>query len=246
VAAHRGGALLWPENSLLAFGRAAELEVAYLELDVHLTRDGHAVVLHDPTLDRTTTGTGPVRERTLAEVRALRLKDRAGAVTGEPVPTLEEVAALVARTRRQLLLEIKVDDRRQRYPAIEETVLGVLDRHGLEAATVLMAFERETWRRVRALRPGMRAGALHSPRTLRAAGLDVARAVAQAREDGVAFLGLHHGLVDADAVRAAREAGLTLGAWTVNDPDALQRVVALGVNILITDRPDLGLEAARR
>src|SRR3989337_2736405 len=90
-AAHRGGSLLWPENSLLAFRNAVGLGADYLELDVHLSKDGEVVVIHDPTLDRTTTGQGPVRERTLAALKTLRLKDGAGGVTGEPVPALDEV-----------------------------------------------------------------------------------------------------------------------------------------------------------
>src|SRR5262245_57261008 len=104
IAAHRGGALLWPENSLLAFESAIGLGADYVEFDVHLSRDGEVVVIHDPTLDRTTTGTGPVRERTLAELRTLRLKDRAGARTKEPIPTLDEVAAVAAASRRRMLL----------------------------------------------------------------------------------------------------------------------------------------------
>ena len=63
-AAHRGGALLWPENSLLAFRNAIELGADFIEFDVHLARDGEVVVIHDPTLERTTTGAGRVRERT--------------------------------------------------------------------------------------------------------------------------------------------------------------------------------------
>src|SRR5258706_505876 len=95
-AAHRSGELLWPENSLLAFRNALALGADFLELDVHLTRDGEVVVIHDPTLDRTTTGTGPVRARTLAELQAVRLKDREGAVLEEGIPTLDQVVALAA------------------------------------------------------------------------------------------------------------------------------------------------------
>ncbi|MBI2555390.1 MAG: glycerophosphodiester phosphodiesterase family protein [Candidatus Rokubacteria bacterium] len=81
LAAHRGGAQLWPENSLLAFRNAIALGADFLEFDVHLSKDGEVVVIHDPTLDRTTTGSGAVKGRTIAELKALRLKDRAGAVT---------------------------------------------------------------------------------------------------------------------------------------------------------------------
>src|SRR5213593_1749186 len=88
LAAHRGGAALWPENSLLAFRNAIALGADFIEFDVHLSKDGQLVVIHDPTLERTTTGAGPVKDRTVAELKAVRLKDRTGAVTGETVPTL--------------------------------------------------------------------------------------------------------------------------------------------------------------
>jgi glycerophosphoryl diester phosphodiesterase len=239
VAAHRGGALLWPENSLLAFRNAISLGADYLEFDVHLSRDGEVVVIHDPTLDRTTTGTGPVREKILAELRTLRLKDRRGAVTEEPLPTLDEVTAIAADGRRHMLLEIKSDDQRRRYPGIEEKVVAVLDRHGMSASTVVMAFERETWRRVRELRPDIMAGALHSPNTLRAIGSTLPQELEAARTAGVSVVGLHQDLVDASTVATARGAGLTLGVWTVNEQPALRRFIDLGVAVVITDRPDL-------
>ena len=100
VAAHRGGALLWPENSMLAFRSAMALGADYLELDVHVSKDGEVIVIHDATLDRTSTGTGAVKDWTLAELRALRLKDRAGAVTAESIPSLDDVVAVVVLMQR--------------------------------------------------------------------------------------------------------------------------------------------------
>ena len=238
-AAHRGGSLLWPENSLLAFRNAVSLGADYLECDVHLARDGEVVVIHDATLDRTTTGQGPVRERSLAALKTLRLLDRAGAVLDEAVPTLDEVAATAARGNRRMLLEIKVDERRRRYPGIEEKVFAILDRHGMAGSTVVMAFEPETWRRVRLLRPDIVAGALYSSGTLRTMGSTVSRELAEARKAGVGFVGLQQTLVDADTVAAARNAGMMLGVWTVNEPDALRHFIEQRVGILITDRPDL-------
>jgi len=245
-AAHRGGALLWPENSLRAFRGALELGADYLEFDVHLSRDGEVIVIHDPTLDRTTTGTGPVRERSLAELRLLRLKDGTGAATSEPIPTLDDVVALAALGHRRMLLEIKVDERRRRYPGIEEKIVAVLDRHGMGAATVVMAFEAETWGRVRALRPDIAAGALYSPGTLRAMGSTASRELEAAHAAGVAVVGLRQDLVDAAIVAAARRAGITLGVWTVNEPGALRRFADLGVSIVITDRPDLAKALLKR
>ena len=246
-AAHRGGALLWPENSLLAFRKAAEqLGADFLELDVHLTKDGEVVVIHDPTLDRTTTGRGPVRAWTLAELREVRLRDENGAVTEEPLPTLDDVVTLALATRRQILLEIKLDEAGLRYPGIEEKVFAVLDRHGATPATVVMSFDRDTWRRARTLRPDARACALYSRRTIGDLGSTLERELETARSAGVAVVGLHQGLVDADTVALVRSMGFTLGVWTVNEDDAIRRFIDLGVDVVITDRPDLAKRALRR
>lgn len=236
-AAHRGGAALWPENSLLAFGHALALGADYLELDVHLSRDGEVMVIHDATLERTTTGSGPVRERTAAELGALFLKDRSGAVTAEPVPTLDQVVALAAAGKRQMLLEIKTDEKRRRYPDIEAKVFAVLDRHRFTPFAIVMSFEAETWRRLRQLRPDARVGALYSARMLPAG--EIERELASLHQAGIGFVGLEQRLVSADVARRARLAGLTLGVWTVNERDAIERFVGQGVGVVITDRPDL-------
>jgi len=237
LAAHRGGALLWPENSLLAFRNAVALGADFIEFDVHLSRDGEVVVIHDPTLERTTTGAGPVKERTVAELKGVRLKDRAGAVTEETVPTLDEVAAVAAQGKRRMLLEIKVDASKVRYPGIEEKVLAILDRHGMAGSTVVMAFEAPTWRRVRELRPDVATCALYSARMLGPTSL--AAELEALRSAGVRLIGVEHTAVDAAAVTQARAAGIGLGAWTVNDSAAMKRLIDAGAAILITDQPDV-------
>ncbi|MBI1727881.1 MAG: hypothetical protein HYR50_11510 [Candidatus Rokubacteria bacterium] len=237
LAAHRGGSLLWPENSLLAFRNAVALGADFIEFDVHLSRDGEVVVIHDPTLDRTTSGSGPVKDRTVAELKAVRLKDRAGAVTEETVPTLDEVVTVAAQGKRRMLLEIKVDPSRARYPGIEEKALAILDRHGMAGSTVVMAFEASTWRRVRELRPDIPTCALYSARMLGRTSL--AEELQTLRSAGVRFIGVEHTAVDAAAVTQARAAGIGLGAWTVNDAGAMKRLIDAGAAILITDQPDV-------
>lgn len=246
LAAHRGGALLWPENSLLAFRNAIALGVNFLELDVHLSRDGELVVIHDPTLDRTTTGTDPVRDRTLAELRAFRLKDKDGKFTEETIPTLNEVLALPAPATLRFLVEIKVDGQRARYPEIEEKVLATLERHGVTVRAIVMAFEPETVRRIRQLKPEVTAGALYSKRRLERMGSTVERELAELPKLGVGFVGLHQVLVSPEVINQARQAGLLLGVWTVNEAPAMERFVSLGVDVLITDRPDLAKELLKR
>ncbi|HYZ34031.1 MAG TPA: glycerophosphodiester phosphodiesterase family protein, partial [Crenalkalicoccus sp.] len=137
IAAHRGGAILWPENSLLAFRNALALPVEQLELDVHASAEGEPVVIHDATLDRTTEGTGPVVAHGLAALRATRLRGTAG----EGVPTLAEAAALVAAAGRILRLEIKADAEGRPYPGLTARSAAVLDAAGMRPRTVLMSFQ---------------------------------------------------------------------------------------------------------
>jgi len=232
VAAHRGGALLWPENSLTAFRGALALGVDLVELDVHLSRDGEAVVIHDPTLDRTTTGRGAVRDHTAAEL------------AGVGVPRLREVLDLLRGVRAGLLLEIKVGVEGARYPGIEATVLALLAETGLTDRTTVMAFEWDTLERLRALSPAVRLAGLLSRRGAeRLGGVRVAAERLQAL--GANDLGIERTLLSGEAVAAARAAGLTIGVWTVNDPAELRAALGAGVDYVTTDRPDLALQLRR-
>ena len=147
IAAHRGGARLWPENSLTAFRGALGLGVDLVELDVHQTRDGEVVVVHDPTLDRTTTGRGAVRDLTWAELAPVVIRGTAD----ERLPRLAEVLALLQPTPVGLLLEIKTGPGATRYPGIEERVLALVQAAGLADRTTVMAFDWTILERLRAL-----------------------------------------------------------------------------------------------
>jgi glycerophosphoryl diester phosphodiesterase len=247
VAAHRGGAALWPENSLLAFRNAIALGVDLLETDVHLTADGEVVVLHDPTLERTTTGRGAVRDTRLADLAPLRLRAADGSVTGESIPTLAQVLELLGPARSvELLLEIKVDAAGQRYPGIEDKTLALVRGRGLLERTPIMGFQPETVRRVRELDPAARTVLLVTRGRVERERADPAEAVRLAREAGAAWLGINHRLLDAGVAAAARTAGIGVAAWTVNQEADIRRVVDLGVGIVISDRPDLALRLAGR
>src|SRR3954466_14143503 len=135
IASHRGGAFLWPENSLLAFRNALALPAEQLELDVHLSADGEAVVMHDHTLDRTTDGSGPVRAKTMDELRRVRLRGTGG----EGVPSLVGAAVRVRDAGKALRLEIKADGEGRPCPGALSTCLAVLDGLNMRARTVLMS-----------------------------------------------------------------------------------------------------------
>jgi len=239
VAAHRGGAALWPENSLLAFRQALALGVDALEFDLHMTADGEVVVLHDPTLDRTSTGKGPVRELSLADLAPVRLKARDGTVTDERISTFAQVLDLAASTSVELVPEIKIDATGQRYDGIEEKVLALLRSRGLLARATVQAFQRETIRRLRALEPKARTMFLVTRGDVERERTRPAEAVRRASELGATDLGMNHRLIDADVVSAARVAGIRLAAWTVNEEADIRRMIDLGVDMVMSDRPDL-------
>ncbi len=239
VAAHRGGAALWPENSLLAFGNALDLGVDAVETDVHMTSDGEIVVIHDPTLNRTTAARGAIAGMTVAEVTAARLKDRAGQTTDERVPTLAQLLDLLAPRRAQLLLEIKTGPRGKRYPGIEEKALALLRDRRMAERTLVMAFEPETVRRVRELDPVIRTVRLVGRRQR------ARDTVQQATALGASAIGYDFRLLDADLVAATRAARLTVGAWTVNEESDIRGVIDLGVDVVISDRPDVALRLVR-
>jgi glycerophosphoryl diester phosphodiesterase len=246
VAAHRGGALLWPENSLLAFRNALALGADLLELDIHLTGDGEVVVIHDPTLERTSTGTGAVGAARLADLAGTRLRARDGAVTDEPVPTLAQVLDLLRPGRAELLLEIKVDPARRSYAGIEEKTLALVNGRGLRERTVVMAFEADTLRRVRALDPGIRTTMLVGRSRVDRERATASTVVGWATEVGATSLGVDHRALDAALAAAARQAGLRVAAWTVNTEADIRRVLDLGVDIVISDQPDLALRLVGR
>jgi glycerophosphoryl diester phosphodiesterase len=246
IAAHRGGAALRPENSLAAFRGALVLGVDALEFDVHLTADGEPVVIHDATLERTTTGLGAVNDATLTQLRALHLKARDGTVTTEPVPTLAEVLDLAVPTGAEVLPEIKTGPGGPRYPGIEERVLALLRARRFGGRATIQAFDEATIWRLHELDPAQRTMLLVSPRRLETARTEPPQAVRWASEVGASDLGMDYRTIDARVIAAARAAGVRLSAWTVNAEPDLRRLFDLGVDVVMSDRPDLALSLAGR
>jgi glycerophosphoryl diester phosphodiesterase len=242
IAAHRGGARLWPENSLTAFRGAIGLGVDLVELDVHQTKDGEVVVIHDPTLDRTTTGHGAVRDVSWGELGAVTIRGTAD----ERLPRLAQVLALLRPSSVGLLLEIKSAPGGGRYPGIEERVLALLQAAEMTDRTRVMAFDWAILERLRALSPTVRLTGLLATRGSERVG-GVEGVAPRLRALGGNDLGIERTLLSAEAVRAAHDTGLSIGVWTVNDAEELHRALAAGVDYVTTDQPDvaLRLRAAR-
>ena len=242
IASHRGGAFLWPENSLLAVRRALEWPVEQVEFDVHASADGEPVVMHDATLDRMTDGAGPVRAMAWRELRALRVRGAGG----EGVPHLAEVVRLIAASPQLIRMEIKADATGRPYPGLLGACVAVLDAEGQRGRCVVMSFEAATVAAASELGGFRERVLLVESRAMR--GTRPAELVAACRSCGASELGGHEGVADAALRDALRRAGLRLSVWGANHAPSIRRALALGVDALATDDPPLAArlrEAAR-
>ncbi|NOG68769.1 glycerophosphodiester phosphodiesterase family protein [Roseicella sp. DB1501] len=235
IASHRGGAFLWPENSLLAFRQALALPAEQLELDVHLSADDVPVVIHDALLDRMIDATGPVRARSLAQLRRLRVKGTGG----ETLPTLAEAVALTAAAGRILRLEVKAGVDGRPYPGIVPACLALLDAAGMRGRCVAMSFQPGTVAEFAAAGGLLRRVLLLDTRSWRGMGLPLA--VALARSCCAEEIGLAIGDLDAESVAGFRAAGLGVGTWGANDEGTIRRAIGLGLDAIATDDPPLAL-----
>jgi glycerophosphoryl diester phosphodiesterase len=248
--AHRGGAALWPENTLLALRGAVELGVSYLETDVHLTRDGHLVVFHDQRLERTTDGYGFIRDFSLSELQELDAgfrfspdgKTRPWRGKGLRIPLLSEVFEIAPHVRLNVeMKQSKVGLPRALWRFIEEH--EVHDRILVAAAEAGLAREFRMFSRGRV---ATSASALEVIEFWSAARVGLGRVV-PLHYDALQVPPSYHGLevVTERFVRTAHARGLQVHVWTIDEPAEMRRLLALGVDGLMSDRPDRLLEVMR-
>lgn len=241
--AHRGASARAPENTLEAFRLGVEAGAGGLELDVHMTRDGEVVVIHDPTVDRTTDGTGAVAEMTLGDLRRLdagyRFSPDGGATypyrgAGVRVPTLAELYEEFPEA--SVNIEMK-----EAHPGIEKAVLRVVRRAGAQDRTLVVSNRHGVVRRFRRLSAGeISTGA--SRREITAFYLlcrgrleRLCRPAYDALQVPVEHRGI--AVVTQRFVEAAHRRGVRVDAWTINEPGEMRRLLGLGVDTIMTDRP---------
>jgi len=235
IAAHRGGAALWPENSLTAIRNAAALAIAQIEVDVHLAADGVPMVIHDATLDRTTIGSGSVDALTADALRATALRG----LPGEGVPMLVDVAQVVRNAGKLLRMEIKTNAAGRPYPGAVAACAAVLDATGMRDRTIVISFAPYV------VAEAVDAGFPDVALLFGAAawrGMSPPLAGVLCRASGAGEIGLPFSECDKpESVAAIRATGLRLGAWGVDDASAIARARALGLDVITTDDPKAAL-----
>ncbi|MFO7631868.1 MAG: glycerophosphodiester phosphodiesterase family protein [Caldilinea sp.] len=232
IFAHRGARRVAPENTLPAFAIALEMGVAGIEFDVHLTADGHLVVIHDFAVDKTTDGHGPIAGMTLADVRRLDAGSHfAPAFAGAQIPLLEEVLDLVGN-RCRLNIEIKSTDMYANDAS--DGVAAIIGSRALYEQVLVSSFNPITLIKMRHLDAKIALGMLYD------ASMPLfQRKVWSGPPICPEAQHPHHALIDAGYMEWARALpGVAVNTWTVNDVEEARRLAALGVDVIMSDVPD--------
>jgi glycerophosphoryl diester phosphodiesterase len=226
---HRGAKGHAPENTFASFDLAVEMGVNAVETDVHLSKDGEVVLIHDHTVDRTTDGRGFVKDMTLRELKQLD----AGSwydvrFAGQRIPTLAELLEW-ARGRVGVAIEIKNGP--IYYPCIAEKVIRLLKDHSMELQAILISFDHLVLREAKMIAPEVATGILYVGRFVNESSAARA-AAADALHPNWAF-------VTPDLVENAHAAGLAVSPWCPNDLTTIRLLSEMGVDSIGTDYPDL-------
>jgi len=217
---HRGNPAENPENTLRSFRSAIAVGCDLIECDVHLSADGRLVVIHDHTLERTTNGTGLVRDHSAAELRKL------DAGEGEKIPLLQEVVEL-ALGKVGLVIEIKQVP--PLYPGLEEKLVNMLRQLGALSECAVVSFNHMAIHELRKIEPSLQLGILEGARPMHPAKL--------LREAGADVYSPHWGATDPQVVKEVHSAGGAVGVWPVDDDTAVQWCKYCKPDSIFSNRP---------
>lgn len=235
--AHRGFSGVAPENTLAAIRLAAKMkEIEWMEIDVQLSSDGVPVVIHDFTLNRTTSGSGAVRDHTLEQLQRLDAGSwKSRWFAGERIPTLEEVLREV-QGRLKLNLELKTNA--ELYPGLAAATSDVVGRCGMKQDVIFTSFEPKALLEAREAAPEIRRGLIIDSRPA-----DLNRRL---EECGCSLLSIGHGRVDTAFVRSTIGQGIDIMVWTVDQIRRMRELGSMHPDLMIcTNRPDRWLLAKK-
>ncbi|NLW00501.1 MAG: glycerophosphodiester phosphodiesterase [Clostridiales bacterium] len=232
IIAHRGAMGNAPENTAASFKKAIDEKADGIELDVHMTKDGHLVVIHDETIDRTSNGKGLVRDMTLEELRKFDYGSFFDAsYAGERILTLEEALEIIKECG---LINIEIKNGPIFYEGIEEKVLRVIREFGIASRVIISSFNHYTIHKISKLSPEIRCGILYMEGLFKP--WEYARAV------GAQALHPYYLSITPDEIRRCQEHGMTVNVFGANDDFFVNGLIRAGVDGIITDFPAKALE----
>jgi glycerophosphoryl diester phosphodiesterase len=252
VIAHQGGELLAPSNTMTAFQQAVDLGVDVLEFDIHITKDGHLVTIHDPTVDRTTNGKGFVNEFNLSDLQKLdagyHFKDLEGELSfrgkGTFIPSLEEVFKTFPDMR--MVIEIKDDNPEDRIEEISLKLWSLIQQYHKEDQVIVASFDQEIIDKFDEISDGnvaLSAGEAEIKKFIILKKLFLANlykpnadAFQLPTEESI------FNLASPGIIKEAERRNVNIQYWTIDDKETMLQLLEDGANGIITNRPDLLLE----
>ncbi|MEO8558067.1 MAG: glycerophosphodiester phosphodiesterase family protein [Rhodospirillales bacterium] len=241
IVGHRGARNLWPENSLTGFRNIVQTGVEAVEFDVHPTRDDKLAVIHDPTLERTTLGTGKVTYHSLYELAETKLRD-----SDDYVPSLDQVLDILVPAGMELHIELKTDADAKPYDELEDMVMALVERRGIAQHSILTCFAPEVLERIRKRWPDIRLlGSLNRAWSDKFGGIDAALDRFAAIPH--CLLAVEKSLLLAEYDTCLKRIGAEmLGVWVPNEPADIAHWIDKPIRQMTTDRPDLALAARKK
>lgn len=218
---HRGAKGHAPENTLISFQKAIELGVDGIELDVHLTSDNHLVVIHDDTLDRTTSGTGVVSSFTLAELKSLRIDNL------YEIPTLQEMLDFIDK---KIFLNIELKGKNTAKPVTDLIERYILEKNWTYEHFIVSSFDWNALQEIRSLNPEIAIGVLTQT--------NLALAIGFADFTKAKSIHPYFHLLNQENSTVMQEKGFHVFPWTVNEQEDIQKIKSLRVDGIISDFPD--------
>jgi glycerophosphoryl diester phosphodiesterase len=237
VVGHRGASGHAPETTIASYRMALQMGADFVETDVHRSRDGVLVAIHDADVNRTTDGKGFVADLTLAELKAMDAGSWFNGIFPEKarpeyaelrIPTLQEVLDVVGESSAGLYIEIKDPERYQ--PDLESSLLSLIHSSQMENRARILSFNARSLRKIKELDNSM-------PTVFLVAKPD-RNPIRAALEIRAGELGILYSQATAALVEEAHGHGLLLSVWTVDQPEDMERMIALGVDNITTNYPD--------
>jgi glycerophosphodiester phosphodiesterase family protein len=239
IFAHRGFSGYYPENTMLAFQKTAEESLADgIELDIQMTKDGELVIMHDETLDRTTNGSGYLKDYTLEELKILSVGVNVkGFFPRQTIPTLREYFTWLKTTK--LITNIELKTSVFEYKGIEEKLIAMVHEFGLEEQIWYSSFNHYTIAKVKELMPEAKCGLLMDTWLMNVGSYAASQNAATV--NACSWFCCKEGV--AEDLHAH---GIKLQAWTPNDADLMKKLVDCGTDVLITNFPDIASKVIGR
>ncbi len=229
VVAHRGFSGKAPENTMAAFEKALKVQADGIELDVHLSRDGKLVVMHDEKVDRTTNGTGWIKDLTLAELKRLDNGSWFGEYyKNETIPTLAEVLDRVADSN--MIVNIELKNAIIQYPNLEQKVIEEVERFQMEGRIILSSFRHDSLQLAKKINPSIQVGALYA--------CGMVDPWVYAGYLGVDAIHPHYLAATPEVVAGCHRHGIKVHPYTVNEAKEWKRLIRAGADAIITNFPD--------